>query len=60
MRPKEAKKQPRVIEVVESKHDSPRKSSLMVSAGKPVRKRSVTIIPPEGITEETTSSDGGM
>ena len=58
--PKETKKQPRVIEVVENTHNTPRKSSLLTVTNKPVRKRSVTIVPPAGIKEEeTTSSDGG-
>merc|ERR1739848_30389 len=46
------KKQPRVIEVVETKHDAPRKSSMLTITNKPVRKRSVTILSPAGIKEE--------
>ena len=55
------KKPPVVIGVYENKTAQPRKSSLMVSSpGKPVRKRSVTIIPPEGIAEmDTSSSEDG-
>jgi len=56
---KPPKKQPRVIEVVENKHDAPRKSSMLTITNKPVRKRSVTILSPAGIKEEDTSSDGG-
>jgi len=66
LRPKEEKlpkktdkeKKHRIIEVVETSDVRPRKSSLMVSsAGKaPVRKRSVTILPPVGIKEEDSNS----
>merc|ERR1712183_601491 len=50
------KKPPVVIGVYENKTAQPRKSSLMVSSpGKPVRKRSVTILPPEGMAEVDTS-----
>ena len=57
-KPKKAdkEKKQRIIEVVETSDVRPRKSSLMVtSPGKaPVRKRSVTILPPDGIKEEST------
>ena len=69
LRPKEEKlpkktdkeKKHRIIEVVETSDVRPRKSSLMVSsAGKaPVRKRSVTILPPVGIKEEDSNSSEG-
>ena len=32
---------------------------MLTITNKPIRKRSVTIIPPAGIKEEDTSSDGG-
>ena len=55
------KKAPVVIEVFENKTAQPRKSSLMISSpGKMVRKRSVTILPPEGMQEiDTSSSEDG-
>ena len=69
LRPKEEKlpknpdkeKKHRILEVVETSDVRPRKSSLMVSsAGKaPVRKRSVTILPPVGIKEEDSNSSEG-
>ena len=56
------KKAPVVIEVYENKTAQPRKSSLMISSpGKMVRKRSVTILPPEGMQEiDTSSSEDGI
>ena len=55
------KKAPVVIEVYENKTAQPRKSSLMISSpSKMVRKRSVTILPPEGMQEiDTSSSEDG-
>ena len=57
-RPKKTdkEKKQRIIEVVETSDVRPRKSSLMVpQAGKtPIRKRSVTILPPDDIKEEST------
>ena len=55
------KKAPVVIEVYENKTAQPRKSSLMISSpGKMVRKRSVTILPPEGMQEISSSEDGKL
>jgi hypothetical protein len=52
-------KKPIMIEVVETKHDKPRKSSLLTVTNKPYRKRSVTIIAPAGIKEESSNSSEG-
>jgi hypothetical protein len=55
------KKAPVVIEVYENKTAQPRKSSLMISSpGRMVRKRSVTILPPEGMQEISSSEDGKL
>ena len=57
----EKEKKQRIIEVVETSDVRPRKSSLMVtSPGKaPVRKRSVTILPPVDMKEEESNSSEG-
>ena len=57
-KPSGEKRAPIVIEVVENKSEKPRKSSMMMAPSpRNIRKRSVTILPPEGIHEEDSSSD---